>query len=374
MPVSRAPLSRLAVDRAISELRRSRPVVIGPTAGKALMVISVEGVSDNGLLQITEISGSKPELMITGKRAEILKISQAQNNAVSLTPSVTINSQWIRAVTDPLNGQHLTLQKADFKCQIQTQFDGRSAAVLLNKHARLLPAAVVTEINIPDNDDIHLWALRHDILIVDAGDIFQYLNTTSQSLKLVSQARVPIEGAVDTYVKAFRPMDGGLEHLAIIIGQPDPAKPVLMRVHSECFTGDLLGSLRCDCGDQLQGAIHEISKNGSGILLYLAQEGRGIGLVNKLRAYELQDQGFDTIDANEQLGFDADERIYLPAARMLELMGFKRVRLLTNNPIKVDALSECGVDVVERVPHHFPANKHNETYLKTKAARSGHLI
>ena len=149
---------------------------------------------------------------------------------------------------------------------------------------------------------------------------------------------------------------------------------MLARLHSECFTGDLLGSLRCDCGDQLQGAIKEIAAAGSGILLYLAQEGRGIGLVNKLRAYELQDRGFDTMDANEQLGFDADERVYLPAAQMLRQLGFDRIRLMTNNPGKVSALSRCGVGVVARVPHAFPSNKHNEDYLRTKAARGGHLF
>ena len=168
--------------------------------------------------------------------------------------------------------------------------------------------------------------------------------------------------------------DGGIEHLAIIIGEPDPAAPVLTRLHSECFTGDLLGSLRCDCGDQLRGAIQEIAAAGAGVLLYLAQEGRGIGLVNKLRAYELQDRGLDTIDANEQLGFDADERVYLPAAQMLRDLNFARVRLLTNNPDKVSSLAACGVEVTDRVPHAFPSNRHNELYLKTKASRSGHLF
>ena len=162
--------------------------------------------------------------------------------------------------------------------------------------------------------------------------------------------------------------------MAILIGTPDPAMPVLTRVHSECFTGDLLGSLRCDCGDQLRGAIAEIEAAGAGVLLYLAQEGRGIGLINKLRAYELQDRGYDTIDANEQLGFDADERVYQPAAKMLRELGFTTIRLLTNNPDKVDALKRTGIKVAERVAHSFPANKHNEFYLRTKAAKAGHTL
>jgi len=185
---------------------------------------------------------------------------------------------------------------------------------------------------------------------------------------------VPLADAPDARIIAFRPSNGGHEHLAIVIGEPGTTEPVLVRLHSECFTGDLLGSLRCDCGDQLRRAIAEISIQGSGIVLYLAQEGRGIGLVNKLRAYQLQDQGYDTLDANERLGFDADERLYLPAAEMLHRLGFNRVRLMTNNPDKVAQLARCAIDVVERVPHVIPSNDHNQAYLRTKALRGGHLF
>ena len=159
-----------------------------------------------------------------------------------------------------------------------------------------------------------------------------------------------------------------------MIGAPPTAKPVLTRLHSECFTGDLLGSLKCDCGAQLRGAIAAIAKAGGGVLLYLAQEGRGIGLINKLRAYRLQDQGFDTIEANERLGFEADERRYGIAARMLTLLGYRSVRLMTNNPDKVEALEAAGVKVTARVRHSFPTNAHNRAYLRTKAKRSGHLF
>ena len=179
----------------------------------------------------------------------------------------------------------------------------------------------------------------------------------SRTLQQVAQAHVPLEGAENARIVAFRPSDGGKEHLAIVVGEIDPTEPVLIRLHSECFTGDLLGSLRCDCGEQLRGAIAEIAKQGSGVLLYLAQEGRGIGLVNKLRAYELQDDGFDTIDANEQLGFDADERIYVPAATMLARMGIQRVRLLTNNPEKIAQLERYGIEVAERVAALLPVQR-----------------
>ena len=183
---------------------------------------------------------------------------------------------------------------------------------------------------------------------------------------------MPLEGAENARIVAFRPYDGGPEALAIVIGDYDPAQPVLTRIHSACFTGDLLGSLRCDCGDQLRGAIEVIAGQGSGVIVYLPQEGRGIGLVNKLRAYALQDAGLDTFDANQRLGFQPDERTYTMAGEILRQLGISRVRLLTNNPEKIDAMASLGCEVVERVPLAFDANPHNRNYLLAKARRSSH--
>ena len=190
---------------------------------------------------------------------------------------------------------------------------------------------------------------------ISAEDIRNYETQSVDTLALVTRAHVPLEGAEKTELSLFAPRDGGPEHYAIVIAAPPPHAPVLTRLHSECFTGDLLGSLKCDCGPQLRGAIEAIAKAGGGVVLYLAQEGRGIGLINKLRAYRLQDQGFDTLEANERLGFEADERLYQVAAKMLSLLGYTSVRLLTNNPAKVKALEEAGIEVVERVPHRFAA-------------------
>jgi GTP cyclohydrolase II len=162
--------------------------------------------------------------------------------------------------------------------------------------------------------------------------------------------------------------------LAVVVGQPDLAAPVLTRLHSSCLTGDFLASLRCDCGDQLRGAIKAMTSAGGGVLLYLSQEGRGIGLVNKLRAYALQDQGLDTVDANEHLGFEADERVFRVAAEMLGQLEVKVVDLMTNNPAKIAALQSYGIAVAKRVPHAFAANKQNASYLRTKAVRSGHHL
>ncbi|MGI4731918.1 MAG: GTP cyclohydrolase II [Janthinobacterium lividum] len=192
-------------------------------------------------------------------------------------------------------------------------------------------------------------------------------------MTIAARARLPVAGAEHAEIVAFRTPEQPGEHVALLIGAPDGGPP-LVRLHSECLTGDMLGSLKCDCGPQLTAAIAAIAAAGWGILLYLRQEGRGIGLVNKLRAYALQDQGFDTVDANTRLGFAVDARDYRVAARMLALLGQHRVRLLTNNPQKVAQLTAAGIDVVVRVPHHLPPNPHNERYLATKRDRTGHQL
>jgi GTP cyclohydrolase II len=211
-----------------------------------------------------------------------------------------------------------------------------------------------------------------DVPAVEAADVARFADDSARWLTRVAEARVPLAEAVNARLVAFRPWGGGPEHLAIVVGEPDPAKPVLTRIHSSCFTGDLLGSLRCDCGDQLRGAIEAIAAEGTGVVVYLPQEGRGIGLVNKLRAYALQDAGLDTIDANLHLGFAPDERSYAAAGEILRQLGIARIRLLTNNPGKREALARLGVEIVERVKHAFPPNPHNAAYLRTKAVRDGH--
>ena len=372
MPASREPVSLLAVDRAVSELRRGRIVAVRGGGGTAALVQAAEAATPEGLRELASMSQASPVLIVTARRAAVLGLGHSRAKVVSVVAEGGLTAEVIRDLADPLSEPPAVTP--DLSIAEAAAYDCDSAAVSLAKRARLLPAAVTANLVNPEADDLAAWTTRHDLLLVDAGDIFQYEKTAARTLRKVSEARVPLPDAPATRIMAFRPVDGGLEHLAILIGDPRPGEPVLARLHSECFTGDLLGSLRCDCGDQLQGAIREIAAAGRGVLLYLAQEGRGIGLVNKLRAYELQDRGFDTMDANEQLGFDADERVYLPAAQMLRQLGFDRVRLMTNNPGKVSALSRCGVGVVARVPHAFPANKHNESYLRTKAARGGHLF
>ncbi|MCW8916432.1 MAG: GTP cyclohydrolase II [Magnetovibrio sp.] len=377
MPATREPASLLSVDRAVFELRRGRIVAVAAGDGTRALVMAAEGSSSQTLVDIETLAGMVPSLAITNKRAEVLGIEGADiskdDAVISVELDGGVDAEAILQLADPLiDMPQDVLNRA--KASAVTKHGVHSAAIGLSKIARLLPAALIATVQDPDSADFAAWIARRNLVMVDAGDIFQYESTAARTLGRVSDARVPLEDAENTRIIAYRPQDGGLEHLAIVIGDPQPGDTALVRIHSECFTGDLLGSLRCDCGDQLRGAIKSISESGSGVLLYLAQEGRGIGLVNKLRAYTLQDRGLDTLDANEMLGYDADERVYLPAAEMLKDLGLKTVRLLTNNPDKVEALSRFGIEVSERVEHVFPSNKHNEQYLQTKKVKGGHLF
>ncbi len=356
------------VERALADLRRGEPVLLYEP-GAAALVLAAEQPSEATLMELGELAGGAALLLLTARRALALGIEgTAQDEIVALEVS-GVSTHGIIELADPTNSR--------LSRPVEPPRLGRApgglgpAAVSLVKLARLLPAAVLLPL-IPQDENPAQWAAARDLLSLAANDIGEYRFAGARSLTRVAEARLPLAGAETTRVVAFRPGDGGKEHLALVIGEPQPGESVLVRLHSECLTGDLLGSLRCDCGDQLHGAIEAIDGAGAGILLYLSQEGRGIGLVNKLRAYQLQDRGADTAEANEQLGFDADERIYLPAAGILRQLGFHRVRLLTNNPQKVTGLAHCGITVEERVPHAFPSNGHNDFYLATKAARFGH--
>jgi len=363
-PEAPAPAPLIAVDRAIAELRRGGVVAVCGDAPDAVVhVQAAEAVTPDSLAALSTRTNTAPVLAVTGRRAQVLGLAEQDGPVVRLSAAQGLTAELVAGLADPcLSGPRpdlgaITAQAAAPQCPV-------TQSVALAKLARLLPAVIAIEGG----------AIAPGQMVVSAADIAAYQVNAARTLRVVSQARVPLAGAEQARIIAFRPADGGIEHLAIVIGEPDLDQPVLARLHSECFTGDLLGSLRCDCGDQLKGAIAEIAQSGSGVLLYLAQEGRGIGLVNKLRAYQLQDDGFDTLDANGQLGFDDDERIYQPAAQMLRLLGIGAVRLLTNNPLKVGQLAAHGIDVAERVPHVFPANDHNRSYLSTKATKGGHLF
>jgi GTP cyclohydrolase II len=362
----------MTVDRATAELRRGGPVVLHEPGSRTWLAAAAETIEDEGMARLRALAEGETHLVLTAERAAALGLGRRTAGVESLLLPVRLPAETLWRLADPTAPEPVAMPAGLARGDVPT--DIALAAIELAKLARLLPAVIIAPLRLESAEHASAWARSRDLLDVSVGAITGYQIAAARSLKIASDARVPLAGAEDARVVAFRPGDGGTEHLAIIIGEPPRDRPVLTRLHSECFTGDLLGSLRCDCGDQLRGAIAEIARHGHGLLLYLAQEGRGIGLVNKLRAYRLQDRGADTFEANEQLGFDADERVYLPAAEMLRQLGFREVRLMTNNPAKMAALARCGISVVERVPHVFPANSHNDRYLEAKALKFGHLF
>ncbi|MBL4801315.1 MAG: GTP cyclohydrolase II [Emcibacter sp.] len=360
----------VTVERAASDLRRGIAVVVGD-GPENILVQSAELLTDQWIDRLRRLSGAEPVVGLTYNRANVLRVLPRNGDVALISLSDHMNSAVIGSMADPADDLMQPMQ-GPFRVANQNATSGHAAGLKLCKIAKLLPAALFSAA-LPTEDGA-AWAKDRNFLYVQAQDILAFDHNDAAGLSIITSAKVPLAGAEDTTMVAFRPEHGGTEHFALIIGDPNRHDPVLTRIHSECFTGDLLGSLKCDCGEQLNGAIKHMQKSGGGVLLYLAQEGRGIGLINKIRAYALQDQGFDTVDANERLGFHSDERIFEPAAHMLSLMGFSKVRLLTNNPLKVEGLTACGIQVTERVKHAFPANTHNDHYLKTKMKRSGHLL
>lgn len=369
MPGSEQTGALVHVDRAAGDLRRTMPVVVWNEQG-ALLVAAAEVADDRLLDRMEGLCGVAPALAITENRASVLHVNPTGDDVLMIRIDRHMREEGLSTVVDPAGDLDNPL-KGPFRKTGEAVTPAHRAAIALAKVARLLPAAVTARIAV---DDLLTWAREHDLMTVKVDEVMTYERDAGLALTPVASARVPLARAENTRIIAFRPAAGGIEHLAIVVGDPNRHEPVLARIHSECFTGDLLGSLKCDCGDQLRGALAAMAEADGGVVLYLAQEGRGIGLVNKLRAYSLQDQGFDTVDANERIGFLSDERLFEPAARMLQEMGFDAVRLMTNNPDKVAGLEACGIRVVERVAHAFPSNTHNEGYLATKKKRSGHYL
>ena len=342
-----------ALERAIAALRAGRPVRVGEVT-----VLSVESGTQS-MLDLLDPKGGAP-LLISGQRAQALSLSNERDAADESQPVEVRHCDWLdreaaRALADPARdfdrGPIGPLQAIP----VDNPRSAR-AALTLARLSGLLPA---------------LWRVEGDTnFAVDAAAIEN--SAAMPVATIISRANLPLDGLPRSQMVAFREPASGEEHVALVIGAFG-GEPPLIRLHSECLTGDVFGSLKCDCGPQLKEALRTLGEAGGGVLLYLRQEGRGIGLANKLRAYALQDRGLDTVDANRRLGFADDERNYRMAGAMLRALGLDKVRLLTNNPGKVEGLEREGISVVERVAHHMPTNPHNADYIATKKKRSGHL-
>ena len=354
---------RLSVQRAIAELRAGRPVkVVGAGLDmpeEAIAVAAAEMLSGSRIAgwhaAATGSSGAGLGLILPAPRLRHLGVDVAGPSVVSLDG---LSPEDIDAVVMaaeppvPLTLAHRPAAPAE------------AAALELMKRAYLLPAAVT----LPLGDD------ESAMVEVHARAVDAFHDQSARDLTIAARTRVPLAEAVESEFVVFRGGDGLREQLAVIVGRPDPSTPVLTRLHSACLTGDLFASLKCDCGDQLRGAVREIAEAGDGILLYLDQEGRGIGLVNKMRAYGLQELGHDTVDADAVLGYGPDERRYAVAGAMLALLGYRRIELMTNNPGKIEALEHFGVTVVGHRRLVGAVNPHNHGYLQTKARRAGHYL
>ena len=344
------------VARAIDALRHGGPIRMegGPTLLPVETAIAVDATSR--------------EMLVSAARATTLKMANQRDAAAPHSPVLIrgvefFNLYSARPIADPALDLANPL-KGPFKAETLDWQKDALAALELARIAGILPAFMVN----PESGG--------EAELVAANDLEHWSDTAK--LTIAARAKLPVAAADDAHIIAFRSADDTREHVALIIGEQSGDREPLVRLHSECLTGDILGSLKCDCGPQLAAALDamaaERETGGWGVLLYLRQEGRGIGLVNKLRAYRLQDQGFDTVDANQRLGLPDEARDFSVAARMLQMLGAEAIRLMTNNPKKVDTLAKAGITITERVAHQLPDNPHNRRYLDTKRDRSGHLL
>ena len=351
------------IARALADLRMGLPVVLH--GQHPMLFAATETITQdryNALLSFDQA----PILVVTQRRAETIKIYAFDGSFARISVPADRTLSWIKQVADPAYDMSAGL-RGPFQTLMTPAFGGEDTALSLLKLAHLLPAAIVVPLTQAQTTQVT------DLTQLNQSEIAPLLKAPI-ALHDVASARLPTQTANVGRLHIFRSETGHGEHYAMEIGRLDREQPILLRLHSACFTGDVMGSLKCDCGPQLHAALTQMGHAGSGLLLYLNQEGRGIGLANKMRAYTLQDQGFDTVEANHRLGFEDDERDFRLGASILKEMGISKIRLLTNNPRKIDIIERNGITVTERVPLQVGQNKENAQYLATKAKKSGHML
>jgi GTP cyclohydrolase II len=349
---------QLGVNRGLAEFHARRPVLVTGGA-ETLLTMPVEGLNAQRLAEFVALCApAAPQLIITARRAMALGLDATTPMALRLTAGCDAGT--ILAL----------VAEAKIDCSLDAKPAGpaAAAAIQLVKLSHGLPAVLAA--NVVAKTTV---ANEFQIIAVEAAAVSRFGDDLIQSLVIASEASVPLNSGTLTRFVIFRDAMGG-SSVAIIVGKPDFTSPVAVRLHSACLTGDVFGSRRCDCGDQLKLALARLENVGGGIILYLAQEGRGLGLANKMRTYQLQEDGLDTVDANTTLGFDDDERDYGIAARMLQMLNCTRVVMLTNNPAKLDGLAKAGIEIASRMPLEAPINSDNRRYLTAKAARAGHRL
>ncbi len=347
---------QIGVNRGVAEFHARRPVFISG-GGETLLTLPVEGLDAQRLAEFVALCAPVvPRLVITARRALALGLDATTPVALNFTAGLDVDII-LALVADA---------KIDRPVDVKAAGPAASAAIELVKLSQGLPAVLVADV-------VAGGAIDHHIITVEAEAVARFGDETIRSLAIASKASVPLNSGARADFVVFRDAMCG-SPVAIIVGKPDFSEPVLVRLHSACLTGDVFGSRRCDCGDQLNLALKRLEEIGGGIVLYLPQEGRGLGLANKMRTYQMQDDGLDTVDANTTLGFDDDERDYGIAARMLQMLKCNRVVLLTNNPAKLDGLAKSGIEITGRMALEAPINADNRRYLTAKAARAGHRL
>ncbi len=357
------------VERAISELRRGQIIAVKTKAGSGLLVASPENLHPETYQKLVRLAENGLFLAITANRARIIGGKAKVSTHLSL---IKIDKKLSRALLEEIAAARQDM--ADFGALMQNALSSNDPAIIsainLAKQAELLPALIIAKVRNPE-----AIAKKNDFLAVTPENIDSYGKSEIVDLSEVSNAPLKLEHAPNARIISFRPALGGKEHHAIIVGKIDKSGVVPVRIHSSCYTGDLLASLRCDCRDQLHDAIKYFARIGGGVVVYLMQEGRGIGLVNKLRTYKMQyEQGFDTVDANKFLGFDEDERPFGLAAEILKKIGVKKISLMTNNPKKISEMERLGIKVYSYIQAPTETHEHVRKYLKTKSRRMQHMI
>ena len=370
MQYPRARIAFTKIERISAELRRGGLVMLRLADGEAALFRGAEFADASDAQDLTRLARSSPVLVLTANRLKSLGRQMRDSWPVA---SIALGVHQQTQIFNLAFGQ-ATLD-ADHDISLVAEKGGSLAdhATRLLRHAKLLPAALLARLPFRDIAAQDRFASELNILSLDERDL-DALQHGNGAVRIAARARVPLAVAEDAEVVMFRNDSGGEDHFAVLIGAGASVPEPLVRLHSQCITGDVLGSLKCDCGDQLKGAMRLMAAAEGGILVYLAQEGRDIGLLNKMRAYALQDYGMDTIDANHALGFNTDERVFVPAARILAALGVSQVKLISNNPDKMVQLEQCGITVKARVPLTLASNPHNATYLATKKERAGHLF
>jgi GTP cyclohydrolase II len=362
-------------ERSLFDLQRGRPVLVSTSSGRSredgVLLAAVEGLTSETLDRLRSLNGDAIRLAVTNHRARVMGLVSSGQGQDGM--SLCLNRE-----ASPAEMFRLSSSAGNYAAVavgLSEASTSQIGGLTLARLARLLPAIIGVRVDASNIESLRADLESAAILTVTTKEITAMARNTSVEVTHVSDGPVPLAEAENARFMSFREANGILEHVAVLIGDRESwPDPVPVRIHSACLTGDLFGSLRCDCGDQLRGSLRVFAASGGGVLLYLAQEGRGIGFGNKLRAYTLQQEGLDTVDADYTLGFGADERRYDAAVEMLRHLRIDRVQLLTNNPEKVRAVQEGGLQVIDRQPLYGTLNRHNLRYVKAKVQRAGHWL